>query len=185
METNKDLKVVSTLWGEEIISLRDDRIAGQVAKEEGDKFENYVEELLIENLVDSYGVINQPLYTNYYGMSGLRKDFKLIPKSDLFCEIKDDLKSYMIEAKQLGLVSNNVQKLDYEWNNLRAGCYGNNFWLVYDYERYNKSAIKWVGAITEYCLKMKKEVAKEGITFEWIDHNNFKKLLIEECCGNN
>ena len=48
METNKDLKVVSTLWGEETISLRDDKIAGQVAKEEGDKFEDYVEELLIE-----------------------------------------------------------------------------------------------------------------------------------------
>ena len=26
---------------------------------------------------------------------------------------------------------------------------------------------------------------KDGITFEWIDHNNFKQLLIEECCGNN
>ena len=93
METNKDLKIVSTLWGEETISLRDDKIAGQVAKEEGDKFENYVEELLIENLVDSYGVINQPLYTNYYGMSGLRKDFKLIPKSDLFCEKENDKKN--------------------------------------------------------------------------------------------
>ena len=46
METNKDLKVVSTLWGEETISLRDDKIAGQVAKEEGDKFEDYAEKKL-------------------------------------------------------------------------------------------------------------------------------------------
>ena len=181
METNKDLKVVSTLWGEEIISLRDDRIAGQVAKEEGDKFENYVEELLIENLVDSYGVINQPLYTNYYGMSGLRKDFKLIPKSDLFCEIKDDLKSYMIEAKQLGLVSNNVQKLDYEWNNLRAGCYGKEFWIVYDFYRGNKNAQRWFSHIDANVIPdLKKEVAEKGINFRWIDINDFIKCLKEE-----
>ena len=53
----------------------------------------------------------------------------------------------MIEAKQLGLVSNNVQKLDYEWNNLRAGCYGKEFWVVYDFYRGSKNAQRWFSHI--------------------------------------
>ena len=162
------------------------KCAGGVAHHAGNEFEKYIETILEENLPNTYDLEKQPTYVNHYGLGGKRKDYKLIPKSNLLFSNENNvnLNTYMIEAKQLGDCTI-VQKLDYEWNNLRAGCYGNNFWLVYDYERYNKSAIKWVGAITEYCLKMKKEVAKKGITFEWIDHNNFKKLLIEECCGNN
>ena len=181
METNKNVKVVSTIYGEEIISMRDKKVAGHVAIEEGNKFEDYVEELLLENLTSSYGIINQPLYTNWFGMPKLHKDFKLIPKSNFLKGNEDSRKTYMLEAKQLGLVVNNIQKIEYEWANLRHGCYGKDFWLIYDFYRDDLNADRWISNFMENGLPLLlEEMNEKGINLKWIDINDFVKCLTEE-----
>ena len=181
------MEIVSNLFGEHTVQISKKQCAGEIAQKEGKKFEDYIGKIIEEILPENYIIKKQPPYTNHYGLSGKRKDFKLIPNTtDLFniTGINHNLKTYMIEAKQLGDCTI-LEKLDSEWNNLKAGCYGNNFLLVYDYMRYNKSAIRSVNAITNYCKKLKEEVAANGISFEWIDHNNFKRFLIKEFYGNN
>tara|TARA_B100000287_G_scaffold261213_1_gene245762 strand:- start:191 stop:727 length:537 start_codon:yes stop_codon:yes gene_type:complete len=173
---------IPNLFGGSTLSFtKNPNCAGGVATHAGKEFENYLETILEENVPDYYSIIYQPTYTNHYGLPGKRKDYKLVPNSNMLSADSktSKLETYMLEAKQLGDCTI-VQKLDYEWNNLRAGCYGDNFWLIYDYQRYNNSAIKWVSAITEYCINLKKEVADIGINFEWIDHNDFKEMLCEQ-----
>ena len=181
------MEIIPNLFGNDIIQISKKQCAGEIAQKQGKVFEDYVEDILKDFISDNYILKKQPQYTNHYGLDGKRKDFKLTPIStDLFNinETNYNLKTYMVEVKQLGDCTI-LEKLDYEWNNLKAGCYGNNFWLVYDYMRYNKSAIRSVVALTKFCKKLKEEVAINGITFEWIDHNDFKRFLTKEFYGNN
>jgi len=181
METNKNVKTISTIYGEQTISFRDKKVAGHVAIEEGNKFEDYVGEILLENLTPSYGIIKQPKYTNWFGKSDLSKDFKLTPKSNFLNGNGDNRKTYVLEAKQLGIVGNNIQKIEYEWANLRHGCYGKDFWLIYDFYRDDPNAQRWLSLFMENGLPLLlEEMNEKGINLKWIDINDFVKCLTEE-----
>ena len=59
------------------------KCAGGVAHHAGNEFEKYIETILEENLPNTYDLEKQPTYVNHYGLVGKRKDYKLIPKSNL------------------------------------------------------------------------------------------------------
>ena len=114
-------------------------------------------------------------------MPKLHKDFKLIPKSNFLKGNEDSRKTYMLEAKQLGLVVNNIQKIEYEWANLRHGCYGKDFWLIYDFYRDDLNAHRWISNFMENGLPLLlEEMNEKGINLKWIDINDFVKCLTEE-----
>tara|TARA_B100000212_G_scaffold220927_1_gene167356 strand:- start:102 stop:734 length:633 start_codon:yes stop_codon:yes gene_type:complete len=165
--------------------------AGAVAQKSGKEFENFVRNKL-QNILNDIkadrkiiegvkkyrfcGVIDeQPKYTDHYGRANKRKDFAIQKfNSPSFLEqnkwepLQIDPK-IIIEAKWLGDCGSHVQKLDYEWANLRENCYGENFWIIYDYDRTVKCAIETVDMLSKYCKKLKEEVKLKNINFEWID----------------
>ena len=126
----------------------------------------------------------QPKYIDHYGQKNKKKDFAiqtivrnhigLWDERPLECEPR-----IMIEVKQLGGCESHVQKLDYDWTNLREGCYGNNFWVIYDYNRFLSRAVKTIDYLSSFCENLKKEVAQKGIRFEWIDFNDIDKYMFK------
>ena len=168
--------ITKNVLGEEIYQYSNKLSAGAVAQAHGKIFEDAVGNILEDSLSDGYYIKNQPKYIDHYDIGdedARYKDFLLEPYSTEDTPI-------MIEVKQLGDCTI-VQKLDYEWNNLQAGCYGKNFWLIYDYRRENKSAIHMVHKLKIYCTKLAEKVLKDkGIKFHFIDHNDLKGFLSNE-----
>ena len=101
------MEIVSNLFGDYTVQISKKQCAGEIAQKEGKKFENYIGKIIEEILPENYIIKKQPLYTNHYGLSGKRKDFKLIPNTtDLFniTKINHNLKifTYDYEIWQRG-----------------------------------------------------------------------------------
>ena len=75
---------IPNLFGGSTLSFtKNPNCAGGVATHAGKEFENYLETILEENVPDYYSIIYQPTYTNHYGLPGKRKDYKLVPNSNM------------------------------------------------------------------------------------------------------
>ena len=62
--------------------------------------------------------------------------------------------------------------------NLVSGCYGDEMWLVYDYNgQISPRGKKYIRALIERCNKIKKQVALQGITFELILIDNLEEKM--------
>ena len=62
--------------------------------------------------------------------------------------------------------------------NLICGCYGKDFWLVYDYNGdINPSGKEKVAHLIKRSEDIKKQVALQGITFELVLIDNLKEML--------
>ena len=135
----------------------------------GSNFEKFVGDKLNEWLAsnnfcdkEEYALLLQPKYVDHYGIDNKRKDFK----------IKMGSIEVMVEAKWLGRCQSDLMKLDYEWNNLAHGCYGNYYIFFYDYEKNHKNIMK-MNKIRKYAQKLKYALIRKNIYFEFIEVNKY------------
>tara|TARA_Y100000768_G_scaffold36147_2_gene23667 strand:- start:410 stop:907 length:498 start_codon:yes stop_codon:yes gene_type:complete len=147
------MRTAATLFDEEMVI--DRRSAGECAQKNGALFENYV-----HNELSNYNITieREPHFYCHFGLPR-RGDF-LITTNDA---------QIHIECKQLGNVQSHFDKLSHCLMNLVSGCYGNHFWLVYDYAKDSKKGahkkINWLKLEAE---RRKKQVALQGINFELV-----------------
>ena len=144
------------VYGEAFISdLRPS--AGGSAQKSGALFEGVVYDIMSKcNINTKYQITKKPKFECHYGLNR-EGDF----------EIQSSERQIHIECKQLGNVESHFDKLSHCFMNVVSGCYGNHFWLVYDYNREigNKSKIETLVSRAE---DLKRQVALQGITFETI-----------------
>jgi len=185
--------------------------AGRAGQRTGDIFENAVGGVAQDVLsrfgsaTNNYILEKSPKYTDHYNRPNKKKDFaiKQYPKFIYDSSIKRSANDFtmldewqlqkpyvatntiMIEVKQMGNCGSHVQKLDYDWANLRAGCYGDNFWLVYDYDRTSNAAFTTINYLKKFCLNLKKEVALIGIQFEFVDFSNLQNIILKSLASVN
>ena len=63
--------------------------------------------------------------------------------------------------------------------NLLSGCYGDERWVVYDYNgQISSRGKKHIYALIERCKKLKKQVALQGITFELVLIDDLSEKLL-------
>ena len=150
----EELDVRNDLFGNQFISdLRP--VAGKSAAKSGRVFEDIV----YSKIVRSGCIINKrPKFECHFGLPR-EGDFEI-----LTCDRK-----IHIECKQLGNVESHFDKLSHVLMNLVFGCYGEEMWLVYDYNGgVSERGKRNIRALIERCIKLKKQVALQGITFELI-----------------
>lgn len=156
------MRTIATLYDGELVI--DRRSAGECAQKSGALFENYV-----YNELSKY-VINIEREPDFYCHFGLprRGDF-LIRTNDA---------QIHIECKQLGNVQSHFDKLSHCLFNLVNGCYGNYFWLIYDYAKDSKKgAHKKIKELILRCKEIKKQVAVQGINFELVHMDDLNNLM--------
>ena len=163
------MKTVNTLYGDEMIV--DRRSAGMMAQQSGALFENQVLDKLSNYNIE---IRSQPDFYCHFDLP--RKGDFLIFNGD---------KEIHIECKQLGNVQSHFDKLSHCLFNLYNGCYGKDFWLIYDYAKDSgRSALKKINHLITTCEKIKKQVLVQGINFELIHlddlHNYMKDYKIEK-----
>ena len=157
------MKTQYDLFGEKVII--DRRTAGMVAQESGKLFESQTEdEFKKHNMV----YVKAPKFHCHYGLNR-RGDFKIYLNNN---------REVHIECKQLGDVHSHFDKLDHCLLNVISGCYGNHFWLIYDYNKNISFSRKdKILKLIERCKKIKEMVALQGITFELIYMDDLKYYL--------
>ncbi len=165
------MRTVNTLFEGELVI--DRRSAGECAQKNGALFENYV-----FNELSNYNISIQkePHFRCHYNLP--RKGDFLITANDT---------SIHIECKQLGNVQSHFDKLSHCLFNVVNGCYGNYFWLVYDYAKDSKNgAHKKIKELILRCRVIKKQVAVQGINFELVHiedlHTIMKLYNIQKKC---
>tara|TARA_Y100000310_G_C20379939_1_gene667604 strand:- start:143 stop:748 length:606 start_codon:yes stop_codon:yes gene_type:complete len=103
--------------------------AGKVAADSGNNFENLAEKLLKQyNKPVRYRIIKNDKYTCCFNLPR-RIEFSI----EYNC--KKNVKKIYIECKQLGDLHSHFDKLCFNFLNFMYGCYGSEFWLIYDYNR--------------------------------------------------
>ena len=150
----EELDVRNDLFGDQFISdLRP--VAGESAAKSGRVFED----IGYSKIVGSWRVINKrPKFECHFGLPR-EGDFEI-----LTCDRK-----IHIECKQLGNVESHFDKISHVLLNLISGCYGEEMWLVYDYNGdVSESGKRKIKALIERCVELKRQVALQGITFELI-----------------
>lgn len=165
----KKYTTISTLFGEEEIV--DLRCAGDNAQQSGKRFENITEKLLIEGkrLTNNYYYDTKPYFECH---------FNLPREGDFLIKSSDNKREIHIECKQLGDVHSHFDKLSHCLLNAISGCYGNEFWLVYDYNRKTtKSSSKKIKNLVKRCKQIKDMCLLQGITFELILIDDLPKYL--------
>jgi hypothetical protein len=156
------MRTINTLFGDEVIV--DRRSAGQVAQKSGALFESQV---LHELNKYGFGVSRRPHFRCHFG-SKRNGDF-LLTTND---------KEIHIECKQLGDVQSHFDKLSHCLFNVVNGCYGDYFWLVYDYNKDTRESGQYkISLLKERCQQIKRQVAVQGITFELINIDDIKYYL--------
>jgi hypothetical protein len=156
------MKTQNTLFGDTIIV--DRRSAGECAQKSGALFEN----LVFNELCDFNITISKEPY--------FRCHFNLPRKGDFLITTND--MSIHIECKQLGNVQSHFDKLSHCLFNVVNGCYGNHFWLVYDYAKDSQySAHKKIKELILRCKEIKKQVAVQGINFELVHIDDLSNLM--------
>ena len=160
----KDLDIQNNLFGEQFITdLRP--VAGKSAAKSGQMFE----EIVYSKIVGNGRIINkQPKFKCHFGLDR-RGDFEIV---------MPDRKIH-VECKQLGNVESHFDKLSHVFMNLVSGCYGDEMWLVYDYNgQISPRGKKHIFALIERCEKLKKQVALQGITFELVLIDDLSEKLL-------
>ena len=154
--TKKQLLVRRSVYGEDFITdLRP--VAGQSAQASGALFESIVRQILKKyNIYNNYDICEKPSFHCHFGL----------PRKGDF-ELKTKKRIIHIECKQLGNLESHFDKVSHCLLNVISGCYGKNFWLIYDFnrEKFNNKKRK---ALVERCKNIKEQVALQGITFETI-----------------
>ncbi len=158
------VKVQNDLYGNDVIV--DWRpCAGESATESGLLFESITEDILKSN-PDIRGITKRPDFYCHFGMKR---------KGDFECIHNDNV--IHIECKQLGNAESHFDKLSHVFMNLISGCYGQNFWLVYDYNlNGKKSVLKKIDYLETRCEAIKRQVALQGITFEYLTLGKLQKI---------
>jgi len=131
--------------------------AGGSAQKSGALFEAVTCDVMNKcNINKKYEITKKPKFKCHFGL----------PREGDF-QIQSSERQIHIECKQLGDAQSHFDKLSHCLMNVVSSCYGNHFWLVYDYNREigNKSKIEALVSRTE---KLKQQVALQGITFETI-----------------
>lgn len=83
-----------------------------------------------------------------------------------------------IECKQLGNAESHFDKLSHCFLNMLHGCYGKNFWLVYDYNRQGKkNTIKKIDCLRKTAETFKKQARLAGISFELVDIKELQNTI--------
>ena len=152
--TLEKLKPITTVFQETVFS--DLRSAGDCAQESGAHFESITYDILSSCNTGRYYITKEPRFNCHFDLPR-KGDFQLSNAS----------RNIHIECKQLGNAESHFDKLSHCLLNLIARCYGNEFWLVYDYNREIGNKNKIHKLITR-CQEVKKQVALQGITFECI-----------------
>jgi len=130
-------------------------VAGKSAAKSGRLFEDIVYSKMVGN---GFIVNNKPKFKCHFGLSR-EGDFEIITPD----------RKIHIECKQLGDAQSHFDKLSHVFMNLVSGCYGKEFWLVYDYNgQITPRGKKYIKALVERGDELKKQVALQGITFELI-----------------
>jgi|TARA_A100001011_G_scaffold246565_1_gene254819 hypothetical protein len=159
----KELDVQNNLFGEQFITdLRP--VAGKSAAKSGKLFENIIH----SKIVGKGRIINKrPKFKCHFGLDR-EGDFEIIT---------NDRKIH-IECKQLGNCESHFDKLSHVFMNLVHGCYGDEMWLVYDYNgQISSRGKRYIHALVERCKQLKKQVALQGITFELVLVDNIKDSM--------
>ena len=143
------------LYGDKFI--KDLRSAGDVAQESGARFESITLDVLNFCNNGRYNITKKPYYENHWKLDNREGDF-------LISSVK---RKIHIECKQLGNAESHYDKLSHCLMNLIMGCYGKEYWLVYDYNREMKNKNKIQKLITR-CQEVKEQVAIQGMTFECV-----------------
>ena len=137
--------------------IRDLRSAGDVAQQSGARFESITLDILKYCNNGRYNITKRPYYENHWKLDNREGDFL----------ISSGKREIHIECKQLGNAESHYDKLSHCLMNLIMGCYGKEYWLVYDYNREMKNKIKIQKLITR-CQEVKGQVAIQGTTFECV-----------------
>lgn len=158
------VKVQNTLWGEEIV-LDWRPTAGESATHSGQLFENVTYDVL-RSSNHIRGINKRPKFKCHFGLHR-EGDFELIHGGNVV----------HVECKQLGNAESHFDKLSHVFMNLICGCYGDHFWLVYDYNRDGgHSTLKKIAHLEERCKVIKQQVALQGITFEYLTLDKLSKI---------
>jgi len=155
------MRTAATLFGEEVI---DRRSAGACAQKNGALFENYT-----FNELSNYNITieRKPKFWCHYGLPR-RGDF-LIRTND---------EEIHIECKQLGNAQSHFDKLSHCLFNVVNHCYGNYFWLVYDFAKDSKKGVyKKMQKLIIRSRAIKKQVANQGINFELVHIEDLPALM--------
>ena len=167
-KTKKQLIIHRNIYGEDFVTdLRP--TAGQSAQKSGALFEKIVLRILDNyNVYKNYSIRFKPVFICHFDLDR-EGDFLLKTK-------KRDIH---IECKQLGNLESHFDKLSHCLMNVISGCYGEHFWLIYDFNR-DKFNNKKLKKLVERCNIIKEQVALQGITFECIlvdELPNYLKIL--------
>ena len=160
----ENLDVKNNLFGEQFITdLRP--VAGKSAALSGKLFEDIV----YSKIVGSGRIINKrPKFECHFGITNREGDFEIITSD----------RKIHIECKQLGNAESHFDKLSHVFMNLVSGCYGDEMWLVYDYNgQINSRGKRYINALNERCIKLKKQMALQGVTFELVLVDNLADMV--------
>ena len=159
----KELDVQNNLFGEQFITdLRP--VAGKSAAKSGKLFED----ITYGKIIGSGRIINKkPKFKCHFGLDR-EGDFEIVTKN----------RKIHIECKQLGNVESHFDKLSHVFMNLFNGCYGDEMWLVYDYNgNISPRGKRYIDALVKRCKKLKEQVALQGITFELVLIDNISEKI--------
>jgi len=135
-----------------------------MAQQSGALFENQVLDKLSNYKIE---IVSQPDFYCHFDL----------PRKGDFLIFKGDKKIH-VECKQLGNVQSHFDKLSHCLFNLCNGCYGKDFWLIYDYAKDSgRSALKKINHLITTCEKIKKQVLVQGINFELIHLDDLKDTM--------
>ena len=153
------------LYGDKFI--KDLRSAGDVAQESGARFESITFDILnFCNKNGRYHITKKPYYKNHWGLDNREGDF-------LISSAKREIH---VECKQLGNAESHYDKLSHCILNLITGCYGKEYWLIYDYNREMKNKTK-IQKLIDRCQAVKEQVSTQGIIFECVHIDDLPKHL--------
>jgi len=159
----KDLDVQNNLFGEQFITdLRP--VAGKSAAKSGKLFEDIVHSKIIG---DDRRINKRPKFKCHFDLPR-EGDFEIITHN----------RQIHIECKQLGNCESHFDKLSHVFMNLVSGCYGNEMWLVYDYDgKASAGAKNKIRALVKRGDELNQQVALQGITFELILIDNLEEKM--------
>jgi len=147
--------VNNDLFGNNFISDLRPSAGGSAAKS-GKLFEEVVYSVLVGHT--AYQIGKKPKFNCHFGLNR-EGDFEIIMSN----------RKIHLECKQLGNAESHFDKLSHCLLNVISGCYGKEFWLVYDYNGQLSGAAKYkIECLISRCKEIKKQVALQGITFELI-----------------
>ena len=151
------------VFGNRIV--RDLRSAGDNAQESGARFENQTIDVINFCNKGTFQLQRTPKHRCHFGLKR-KGDFEIVSAK----------RCIHIECKQLGDVQSHLDKISHCHMNVINGCYGNEFWLIYDFNREKQNRTK-INAMINESQRIKKQVALQGITFESILIDDLPKYL--------